>query len=260
MQLIAMETNQPETSFVLASREADFRVVYYTPRTRIPFAGHPTIATAFLLALDGAIPPGRPALVTFQFDIGVLPVEVHFSAAGRPERVVMSQAAPVFGARENAAEVAACLGLPASDLRAEPGPQVVSTGVPFLLAVARDLDVLSAVQMDRPRLRGLLSRAGVSCVFLFSLRGFEPGADTHARLIDPDGVMEDPFTGSAAGCMGAYIVRYALKSGPILHIEQGHLVGRPGRGELEVVGKPDGITGIRLSGSAVKTTEGEILL
>ena len=63
MLLIARETNQPETSFVSTSQEADFRVAYFTTRQRIPFAGHPTIATAFLLALEGAIRPGRPAVV-----------------------------------------------------------------------------------------------------------------------------------------------------------------------------------------------------
>ena len=97
MQLIARESNQPETSFVLGSGEADFRVCYFTPRHRIPFAGHPTIATGFLLALDGRIPTGNPTVVRFQFDIGILPVEVYFDEGAAPTRVVMSQAEPVFG-------------------------------------------------------------------------------------------------------------------------------------------------------------------
>jgi trans-2,3-dihydro-3-hydroxyanthranilate isomerase len=259
MLAIARETNQPETSFVSASQEADFRVAYFTTRQRIPFAGHPTIATAFLLALEGAIRPGQPAVVKFQFDIGVLPVEVHFAADGRPERAVMTQAAPQFGAQFAAAEVAPCLGLAAADLLPQPAPQVVSTGVPFLMVPARDLEVLKKAQMDRPRLRALLARAKVSAAFLFCLQGFDPGSDTHARFFDPDGTMEDPFTGSAAGGMGAYLVRHGLKSGPLLHIEQGHLLGRPGYGQLEVRGHGENIQGIKLSGSAVKTVEGTIL-
>ena len=259
MLLIARETNQPETSFVSASRQADFRVAYFTPRQRIPFAGHPTIATAFLLALEGAIRPARPAVAKFQFDIGVLPVEVHFAADGRPERAVMTQAAAVFSSLHEAAEVAPCLGLAESDLLPGLPAQVVSTGVPFLMVPARDLEVLKKAQMDRPRLRELLVRAEVPAAFLFCLQGFDPGSDTHARFFDPNGTMEDPFTGSAAGGMGAYIVRHGLKSGPLLNIEQGHLLGRPGHGVLEVRGSGEDIKTIKLSGSAVKTLEGTIL-
>jgi trans-2,3-dihydro-3-hydroxyanthranilate isomerase len=259
MLLIARETNQPETSFVSTSKEADFRVAYFTTRQRIPFAGHPTIATAFLLALEGTIRPGRPAVVKFQFDIGVLPVEVHFTADGRPEHAVMTQATPVFSSLHEAAAVAPCLGLAETDLLPGLPAQVVSTGVPFLMVPARDLDVLRKAEMDRPRLRALLAAAKVSAAFLFCLQGFDPGSDTHARFFDPDGTMEDPFTGSAAGGMGAYIVRHGLKSGPLLNIEQGHLLGRPGHGQLEVRGSGENIQGIKLSGSAVKTLEGTIL-
>jgi len=259
MLLIARETNQPETSFVSTSKEADFRVAYFTTRQRIPFAGHPTIATAFLLALEGAIRPGRPAVVKFQFDIGVLPVEVHFTVDGRPEHAVMTQATPVFSSLHEAAAVAPCLGLAETDLLPGLPAQVVSTGVPFLMVPARDLDVLRKAEMDRPRLRALLAAAKVSAAFLFCLQGFDPGSDTHARFFDPDGTMEDPFTGSAAGGMGAYIVRHGLKSGPLLNIEQGHLLGRPGHGQLEVRGSGENIQGIKLSGSAVKTLEGTIL-
>jgi trans-2,3-dihydro-3-hydroxyanthranilate isomerase len=259
MLAIARETNQPETSFVSASREADFRVAYYTPRQRIPFAGHPTIATAFLLALEGAIAPPGPATVKFQFDIGVLPVEVHFAPDGRPQRAVMTQAAPVFSARIPAGEVAPCLGLAEADLLPAPSPQVVGTGVPFLMVPVRDLEVLKKARMDRPRLAALLAGLQVPAAFLFCLQGFDPAADTHARFLDPNGSMEDPFTGSAAGAMGAYLVRYGLKSGPLLHIEQGHLLGRPGQGQLEVRGSGQNIQGIKLGGSAVKTLEGTIL-
>jgi trans-2,3-dihydro-3-hydroxyanthranilate isomerase len=271
MQIVARESNQPETSFVLPSTRGDFKVCYFTPRSRIPFAGHPTIATAFLLALDGRIRPGRggaaptggdrgAATVSFEFDIGVLPVEVRFDGAGRPEQALMSQPAPTFGAELGAREVAECFNLAAADLRREVPSQVVSTGVPFLVVPAVSLEVLKRVEMDRPRLRKLLQRAGAAGVFMFSLGGFAPEADTHARLLDPDGAMEDPFTGSASGCMGAFIVHHGLKAGPLLRLEQGHLVGRPGYGLLEVVGDSAAISGIKLSGPAVKTTEGTILI
>jgi len=89
---------------------------------------------------------------------------------------------------------------------------------------------------------------------------FSPEADTHARLLDPWGTHEDPFTGSASGAMAAFIVRYGLKLGPRLVAEQGHFVGRPGLGVLEVLGTRDAIEAVRLAGPAVRVLEGEFLL
>jgi trans-2,3-dihydro-3-hydroxyanthranilate isomerase len=185
---------------------------------------------------------------------------VRFDGTGRPEEAVMSQPAPTFGAELEAGEVARCFSLAPADLRPDASPQVVSTGVPFLIVPAASLDALKRVEMDRPRLRGLLKEAGAAGAFMFSLQGFSPEVDTHARLLDPDGTMEDPFTGSASGCMGAFVVHHGLRPGPFLRLEQGHLVGRPGYGLLEIIGTKAAISGIKLSGPAVKTTEGTILI
>ena len=258
MQLIAREANQPETAFVTASSKADFRVFYFTPRHRIPFAGHPTIATGYLLAEEGRIKAGDPSVVRFEFDIGPLPVEVHFSEGGNPSRVVMNQPAPEFGGEYGPEAVCPCFGLQPAELLQGLPAQVVSTGVPFLIAPVRDLEVLKKVEMDRPRLRELLKRCGAAAAFLFCMGGFSRKADTHARFFNPDGTMEDPFTGSASGCMGAYVIDRGLKPGPVLKIEQGHIMGRPGEGELEIRREKGKITGIRLGGSAVKTLDGTI--
>jgi trans-2,3-dihydro-3-hydroxyanthranilate isomerase len=258
MQLIAREANQPETAFVAASGKADFRVCYFTPRQRIPFAGHPTIAAGYLLAREGRIKAGSPSVVRFEFDIGPLPVEVYFSPGGEPQRVVMSQPEPEFGEEIGMEEVGLCFDLGPAEIPAGLPAQVISTGVPFLIAPVRDLGVLKKVEMDRPRLRELLKRCGAAAAFLFCIGGFSRKADTHARFFNPDGTMEDPFTGSASGCMGAYVIDRGLKPGPILTIEQGHIMGRPGEGELEIRKDKGKITGIRLGGSAVMTLEGTI--
>jgi trans-2,3-dihydro-3-hydroxyanthranilate isomerase len=258
MQLIARESNQPETAFVTASRTADFRVYYFTPRHRIPFAGHPTIATGYLLAREGRIKAGDPSVVLFEFDIGSLPVEVYFSGSGEPVRVVMSQPAPVFGREVDAEEAGPCFNLEPAEIPAGLPAQVISTGVPFLIVPVRDLDVLKNVEMDRARLRALLKTCGAAAAFLFCLEGFNKESDTHARFFNPDGTMEDPFTGSASGCMGAYVIERELKPGPALKIEQGHIMGRPGAGVLEVQRENGNITGIRLGGPAVQTLEGTI--
>ncbi len=260
MQAIARETNLSETSFVFLSDRADFRVRYFTPRAEIPFAGHPTIATVFLLAEEGRFRlRGARTRIELEFNIGVLPVEVE-ARGGVPRQVVMTQRRPAFGATFSAGEVAPCLGLDAASLRDDCPSQVVDTGVPFLLVPARDLSALERIQVDRPALQALCRRAGVDAAFVFCLGGFSPEADTHARLLDPWGTHEDPFTGSASGAMAAFIVRYGLKPGPRLVAEQGHFVGRPGLGVLEVLGTRDAIEAVRLAGPAVRVLEGEFLL
>ena len=260
MQLIAREANQPETAFVMSSITADFRVCYFTPQHRVPFAGHPTIATGYLLAEDGRIKPGDPAVVRFEFDIGPLPVEVYFSESGKPDRVVMNQPEPVFGKEVDIEETGSCFDLEPKELMEGLPAQVISTGVPFLIVPVRNLAVLKKVEMNRPRLRGLLKSCQAAAAFLFCLEGFDEESDTHARFFNPDGTMEDPFTGSASGCMGAYIIARGLKPGPALKIEQGHIMGRPGEGVLEIIGDNGKTTGIRLGGSAVKTLDGTIII
>lgn len=260
MQQIARETNMPETAFVLRSDQADYRVRYFTPRHEVPFAGHPTIATAFLLAQEKMIPlDGDVTTTRLEFNIGVLPVEVRLED-GRPVESLMTQAAPTFGSTFTAAEIASCYGLQESDLLAGCPAQVVSTGSAFLIVPAQSVEVLGKVVMDRPRLAALLDGAGVGASFMFSLGGFDPQADTHARMFDPRNPGEDPYTGSAAGCMGAYIVHYGLKPGPRLVAEQGHFVGRPGLGVLDIRSENGHVTGVRLAGQAVRTMEGAILV
>ncbi len=258
MQAIARETNLSETSFVFPSPQADFRVRYFTPREEIPFAGHPTIATTYLLAQEGLIPLREPStIIHLEFKIGILPVEL-FVQEGLAKRIVMTQKKPSFGATFSREEVSRSFNLAPSDLRGECLPQVVSTGLPFLIVAVMDLSILGKVQMNREALSRLCQKADVSDAFMFCLGGFEPESDTHARLLDPFGASEDPFTGSASGAMGAYVFRYGLKNKKILHAEQGHFVKRPGYATIELVGPPSDIETVKVGGEAVKVLEGRI--
>jgi len=260
MQAIARETNLSETSFVFPSTEADFRVRYFTPREEIPFAGHPTIATSYFLAQEGLIPLQEPStIIQLEFKVGVLPVEL-FVQEGRVHRIVMTQKKPTFGPTFSREEVSRCFNLTPSDLRTECLPQVVSTGLPFLIVPVEDLSILEKVQMNRDALSRLCQKAEVSDAFMFCLGGFEPPSDTHARLFDPFGASEDPFTGSASGAMGAYVFRYGLKRKKILLAEQGHFVKRPGYATIELVGPPNDIEVVKVGGEAVKVLEGRIEL
>jgi len=259
MQQIALETNLSETAFVFRSDKAAVKVRYFMPRKEIPFAGHPTIATAVMLAQEGLIPGGQSRVVIdFEFNIGVLPVEIHLESADKPLKAIMTQQKPSFGPRLEGADPARCLGLDKNDFIADVPLQVVSTGVPFLIVPVTGMDILKKVQVDRPLFQALLQRIGVDAAYLFCLDGFEPDADAHGRLFSAAVGSEDPFTGSAAGCMGAYIAHHELCPGSVFKVEQGHLMGRPGKGTIEIIGPADHIESVKVGGCAVKTLEGVI--
>ncbi len=261
MQAIAREMNLSETAFVFPSDKADFRFRYFTPAAEIPLAGHPTIATAHVLVEEGRIPlkDGRGAF-TMELNVGVLPVEIT-SRQGDVTHVVMTQKKPEFGRTFTHAEVAAVFGLSARDLDTRCLPQVVSTGTPQLMVLVKSLDVLKRIHADFYALQEFSERGGFFSAHVFCVGGFSPNADTHARHYAPEGgIAEDPFTGSASGGMGAYIVQHGILPGLRFHIEQGHLCGRPGEGDIEVVGSRNDIQTVKVGGPAITVMRGELLV
>ena len=261
MQAITREMNLSETAFVLPSDKADFRFRYFTPATEIPLAGHPTISTAHVLVEEGRISlqDGRGAF-TMELNVGVLPVEIT-SRRGNVTHVVMTQKKPEFGRTFTHAEVAAMFGLSVGDLDTRYPPQVVSTGTPQLMVLVKSLDVLKRIHADFYALQEFSERSGFFSAHVFCVGGFGPNADTHARHYAPEaGIAEDPFTGSASGGMGAYIVQYGILPGLRFHIEQGHLCGRPGEGDVQVVGPRNDIQTVKVGGPAITVMRGELLV
>jgi trans-2,3-dihydro-3-hydroxyanthranilate isomerase len=261
MQAIARETNLSETAFVFPSDKADFRFRYFTPATEIPLAGHPTISTAHVLVEQGRVKlaDGR-ATFMMELNVGVLPVEI-VGREGNVTRVVMTQKKPVFGRTFDHAQVASVFGLTLDDLDTRFPPQMVSTGTPQLMVLVKSLDVLRRVRADAYALAEFSQRGEFFSAHLFCLGGLGPNADTHARHFAPEaGIAEDPFTGSASGGMGAYLVHHGIVTKPRLHIEQGHLCGRPGEGDVEVIGPREDIQTVKVGGPAVTVMQGELIL
>jgi trans-2,3-dihydro-3-hydroxyanthranilate isomerase len=259
MQQVARETNLSETAFVLPSDKADVRVRYFMPHREIPFAGHPTIATAFMLAQEGRGPADRPvSRLDFEFSIGVLPVEVHWDDSGVPVRAVMTQQAPSFGAQVDPAALAESFDLQPDEFLNGLPAQVVGTGVPFLMVPVRTLGALRQARMQRSRLAAALAPLGVAAAYLFCPEGIDADADAHGRLLAPGNAFEDPYTGSAVGALGAFMVRHGQHPGPRIVVEQGHLIGRPGKGAVEIGGSAAGIFSVKVGGCAVRTLEGHI--
>jgi trans-2,3-dihydro-3-hydroxyanthranilate isomerase len=273
MQLLAMEMNLSETTFVLPPSKgsgADFRVRIFVPDMEIPYAGHPTIGTFFVLARAGRLRlKGPMTTVRMEVKAGVMPVEIHASK-GKVRKIVTVQNLPEFGpVVKDTPLIAEALSLKMSDLdTARAPPQYVSTGLPWVIvpvrsrkAVERASGNASAFAELRKRLPGNIADLYVTC-----LDPVERGSTTHSRGLSlvTRNIVEDPATGSASGCLGAYLVNRGLV--PVERVtrmtnEQGYEIGRPSKIAIEVRTAMDGaIEAVRVGGSAVHVMDGYVYL
>jgi trans-2,3-dihydro-3-hydroxyanthranilate isomerase len=261
MQAIARDMNLSETAFVVRSEVADFGARYFTPTSEIPMAGHPTIATAWALVEAERVRLGPVGgVVTLELPVGPIRVDVE-RAPGRPVRMVMTQPRPEFLAELDPARVLPVFGLAAGDVRDDLPVQIVSTGTPQLLVPLRDQGRLRDVAVDGRSFAALIEETEFFSAHLFALAGVTPAGSTFARhFLSPPAVIEDPFTGSATGAMGAYCWRHGLIDTPAFTAEQGHWLGRPGSASVEVVGPRDAIEAVRVGGGAATLVRGELTL
>ena len=261
MLSIAREMNLSETSFVMRSQVADFRARYFTPAEEIPLAGHPTIATIFMLADTGRLPvKGERTSVMLELQVGPIRVDI-FSDAGKVKRIIMTQKKPQFLSIHDAAVVLPIFGLGIEDLRSGLPIQTVSTGTPQMMVPLKDQDALRRARLDIGAYNKYRAQSDFFSPHLFCTGGFTQNGNTSARHFGvPPDTMEDPFTGSATGGMASYMWRYGLLKEPTFIAEQGHWMSRPGQAYVEVVGPPEDIETVRVGGAAVTVLRGELIL
>ena len=258
---LVRETSLSECAYLVHSDVADFGARYYLPTREILMAGHPTIATVASMLARGMVAPGD--VFTLEVGAGVLPIET-VARPGRAPLIRMTQMAPQFGRVYEAAEIAAMYGLAPEDI-IHP-PQIVSTGTPFCITVLRDHDALRRARLNHDALDAWRAETGDPNAnmlepFLVTLTGATAAGDTFSRLLlAPPMPPEDPFTGSATGCMAAYLWHHGLIDRPAFTAEQGNWLARPGMAEIDVLGDPDQITGVKVGGSGVRLMEGVLHL
>jgi trans-2,3-dihydro-3-hydroxyanthranilate isomerase len=257
MLAIAREINLSETVFVQKPTEdnALARLRIFTTRDELKLAGHPVIGTWFLLAELGVVPAQEGGVhILQQTGAGVLPVEIRFKE-GRPQRVTMTQKVAVFRpAKINKKALAGALGLTPKDLDPQLEPEFVSTGISNLMLPLRNRAALANISMNMIDLRKLLGNNGtMAYCFTSGVNG-----KIYSRGMLPWEQYEDAATGSAAGSLGAYLVRQGkLSPGHTLSILQGEEMGRPSHIEVEVTKSGKKLVP-RVSGAAVKVFEGTI--
>jgi PhzF family phenazine biosynthesis protein len=250
------ETGLVECAYLVDSQKADFGARYYLATGEIPMAGHPTIAACAALDRAGLI--GDRDRFTLELGAGVVDIEV--DRTGPLARFAMTQYAPEFGARHDPLLIASLIGLTPADIAHS--PQTVSTGgPPFCVTVLCDLDALARARLDLAALEAARPDLDFWEPFLCVTKGFTPAGDTAARLLlTPPQPPEDPFTGSATGCMACYLWAEGLIARPRFTAEQGHGMGRPGRAEVEMLGPRDAIAGVKVGGTGVVLMDGKVAL
>ncbi len=266
MQRVARELNLSETVFVLPPEDPAHtrRLRIFTPASEVPFAGHPTVGTAFVLAAIGEIPlDGDRTGIVFEEGVGPVPVTIR-AEAGRPVFSQLSVAQlPEQGPEPPAAgELAALLSLDPDDLlQDEERPEAWSCGVPFLYVPLRSREVVARARVDLAHLERHLAGFWADMVFVFNRESAGGEANIHARMFAPTmGIAEDPATGAAAAAFAGYLgAREATRDGTCRwRVEQGVEMGRPSLIELEA-DKVDGvIAAVRVGGGSVLVSEGEM--
>ena len=260
MQAIAREMNLSETTFVLPATRPDCaaRVRIFTPASEIPFAGHPTVGTAWVLATLGRL--GGVVHAALEEGAGPVPVQLEGDPA-RPMFVWMRQRDAEFGPElADRAGVAAALGLAEGDLQDGAPICVGSTGRPFLYVPLRDRPAVDRATLDVPAMR---RAAGEPLPGVFVFAAEKGGA--YSRMFAPhtSRIPEDPATGAASGPLGAYLVQHGLAGGDgalRLVSEQGTQMGRQSFVHIRLRRDGARVTDIAVGGSVVPVLEGRLTI
>lgn len=260
MQRLAREFNLSETVFVLPpdKPENDKHLRIFTPAREMPFAGHPTIGTAMVLASLGAFDlSGEEAGITFEMAAGTVPVTIRLREGMPRSAMLTAPKLPEIRPAPDLDLLADLLSLERGDLvQAE----AASVGLPFLVIEVRSHKALADVRIDSLTDAKLGDDAWAIFPFVFT-RGGNDGVDFQARMFaQREGIPEDPATGSAAAAFGGWLGYHdPLQDGTIKKvIAQGVEMGRPSRLEIEVDKRGDKVAAVRVSGGAVLISEGEI--
>jgi trans-2,3-dihydro-3-hydroxyanthranilate isomerase len=268
MPAITREFNFSETTFVLPPDNPAHaaRVRIFTPGAELPFAGHPTVGTAHVLAVKGIVKlTGETTKIVFEEGAGPIPVTIR-AKDGVPYFAQLTAAkAPEIGPEPpSRKQLAGALSLPVDSLRSEAwSPQIISCGVPFLFVPVANRAAVAAARPNGNAWEEVFAGRATSEVVVFSMEGERPGSDVHARMFAPMlGIAEDPATGGAAVGLAAYLAARDPKPDGLFRwvIEQGFEMGRPSILEAEADKAGGSVVRTRVGGSTVVMTEGTFSL
>ncbi len=261
MQMIAQEINFSETTFVLSDtpEQSGYPVRIFTPAQEIPFAGHPTLGTAYVIQQQWLKTPVQQ--ITLNLPIGPIPVSWELTTTSG-EWLWMQQNPPVFTQQLSREAIAPILNLQPEDIDDRYPIQTVSTGIPFIIVPLKTHSALKQCRIQTHQYYAAIPTWESQAIFVFCPQTNQPENHFSARMFAPTfAVPEDPATGSANGCFAAYLVRYSYLGQPSIdvRVEQGYEINRPSLLRLRAQQNPEYIS-VQVGGQVIPIAQGQMFL
>ena len=260
MQNITKEMNYSETTFILSDdqRNGGYDVRIFTPAQEVPFAGHPTLGTAYIIQQEIIKEPVEKIILNLK--VGQIPVTFNYS--GKEKDVLkMKQIQPTFGQIIEPEQISDVLGINTSDIDERFPVQEVSTGMSFIIVPLKTLDAVKRAQIDKDKYFKLIENRQAKAILIFCPETYSPENDLNVRVfVDYYGIPEDPATGSGNGCLAGYLVknRYFGKDQIDIRAEQGYEIARPSLLYLRAK-NTEGQIDISVGGKVVMVAKGKLV-
>ena len=260
MQQFAKEMNYSETTFILSEthRDGGYHVRIFTPEHEIPFAGHPTLGTTFVIQQE--IIKEQAEKVALNLKVGQIPVTFKYSGE-QVDIMWMKQICPTFGETFSAQSISQVLGIEEGNFDDRYPIEAVSTGTPFIICPLKTLDAVKRANTNREKYFELIRDTEAKAILIFSPETYAKENNLNVRVFaDYYGVPEDPATGSANGCLAGYLVkhRYFGEDQIDVRVEQGYEIGRPSLLLLNAEHKEKGID-VFVGGKVIMVAKGEFV-
>jgi trans-2,3-dihydro-3-hydroxyanthranilate isomerase len=260
MQQITKEMNYSETTFILSEepREGGYDVRIFTPAAEVPFAGHPTLGTAYIIQKE--IIKKSIDKIILNLKVGQIPVTFE-RKANKEELLWMKQKEPTFGEVLDAGDIAQVLTVDKADIDDRFPIQEVSTGMPFIIVPLKTLNAAKQIKINKDKYFKLIENTQAKVILVFCPETYNKDNNLNVRVFcDYYGIPEDPATGSGNGCLAGYLVknRYFGTNKIDVRVEQGYEIGRPSLLYLCAEEKGDKIE-VSVGGKVIMVAKGELV-
>jgi trans-2,3-dihydro-3-hydroxyanthranilate isomerase len=258
---ITQEMDYSETTFIMSDkmRNNGFDVRIFTPREEIPFAGHPTLGTAFIIQSE--IIKNPVSQVNLNMKIGQIPVTISY-VKETPHVLWMKQISPEFYQKFGIDRISEILSLDPSDIDSGYPIEEVSTGLPFIIIPLKSLDAVQRITIKKEKYFELITTTRAKALLVFCPEPIKKENHLHVRVFtDYYGMPEDPATGSANGCLAGYLVKNSFFGRDLINIrvEQGYEIGRPSLLFLKAEKKDPRNIEVHVGGKVMQIARGEFV-
>lgn len=260
MQRLAKEINYSETTFITSKEPQNdgYDVRIFTPERELPFAGHPTLGTAYIIRQTML----NQAVKTLKLNLKVGQIPVSWQNLDELGEVLwMRQNSPTFHQKLDALALAQVLSLPVDAIDSRFPIQEVSTGIPFIIVPLKNQAALKQIRVNRDRYFELVETTQSKEILVFCPETYAAENQLSVRVFaEYLGIPEDPATGSANGCLAGYLVEYSYFGETFIdvRVEQGYEIGRPSLLLLKAEKKQDTIN-VSVGGKVVMVAKGEFV-